>query len=115
MLDEIGRRPRMRRFIQWMIGIAAINAAILLFLAWLLTGFTLSGIGSAFAASIIISLTLAICWPFIYRLSSVLHPILFPIVSFGLTGLVVFLIGRADIDGVQISDFWAGLWVCVGL
>jgi hypothetical protein len=35
--------------------------------------------------------------------------------TFGLTGLVVFLVGQADFEGLVVDSIWAGIWVSLGL
>ena len=62
-------------------------------------------------------LALAIAWPFIYRISARFHPLLFPLLTFGLTGMVVYLVGWADdgVEGVVIDSIWDGIWITLGL
>lgn len=105
----------MGRFIRWAVGVAVTQTALLLLLAWILPGFRLSGLGSAIVAAIGISLALALAWPFIYSLSARFHPLFFPVLTFGLTGLVVFLVGEIDPDAVSIDSVWTGIWLTLGL
>jgi hypothetical protein len=50
-----------------------------------------------------------------YRLSARFHPLLFPLLTFGLSGLVVYLIGQIDVEGLDIDGIWTGIWVSLGL
>jgi uncharacterized membrane protein YvlD (DUF360 family) len=105
----------MGRFLRWACGSAVVNTALLLLLAWLFPGFSLSGLQAAFVGAFLISLALASAWPFIYRLSAHFHPLLFPVLTFCLTGLVVYLVGLADVDGLEIDSIWTGIAISLGL
>ena len=105
----------MGRFLRWALGLAVTQTALLWLLAWLLPGFTLSGLGAAVVGAILISLALALAWPFIYHLSARFHPILFPLLTFGLAGLVVYLVGWADVQGLDVASIWTGIWISLGL
>jgi uncharacterized membrane protein YvlD (DUF360 family) len=58
----------MNRFVRWALAVALTQTVLLLLLAWLLAGFNLSGVRAAFVSSVVISLALAVTWPFIYSL-----------------------------------------------
>ncbi len=105
----------MARFIRWGIGTIAAQSVLVLLLAWLLSGFTVSGVGGAILAALAISVVLAVTWPLIYRFSAAFHPLLFPILTFLLTGLAVFLIGQIDIEQFDIDGVWTGILVTIGL
>jgi uncharacterized membrane protein YvlD (DUF360 family) len=105
----------MSRFSWSLLGVACVQAVILWLLSLILPGFTLSGLKGAFIGAILIAGTLTVAWPFIYSLSARFHPILFPLIAFGLTGLVVFIVGQAGIESVQVDSFWTGVWLSVGL
>ena len=105
----------MSRFLRWALGVALMQTALLVLLAWLLPGVTLSTPRSAVVGAILVSLALALTWPFIYRLSTRFHPLLFPVLTFALTGLVVYLVGQVDMVGLQIESIWTGIWLSVGL
>lgn len=105
----------MGRFLRGAIGIAITQTIVLWVLSWILPGLVLTGLGGAIQGAVWISLALAVAWPFIYRLSARFHPLVFPLITFGLTGLVVYLIGQADWIAIEIDSFWTGLWVSVGL
>jgi uncharacterized membrane protein YvlD (DUF360 family) len=105
----------MNRFVRWALAVALTQTVLLLLLAWLLAGFNLSGVRAAFVSSVVISLALAVTWPFIYSLSARFHPLLFPLLTFGLTGLVVYLVGQVDIAGLTIDSIWTGILVSLVL
>src|SRR5215212_9703748 len=101
----------MNRFVRWALAVALTQTVLLLLLAWLLAGFDLSGLRAAIVGAVVISLVLAATWPFIYSLSARFHPLLFPLLTFGLTGLVVYLVGQAHIMGLSIDSIWTGILV----
>src|SRR5262245_51300832 len=105
----------MRRYIRWLIGLAAIQTVILLLLSWLLPGFSLGELQRALPSALVISALLALAWPFIYILAGRFHPLLFPILTFALTGFVVYLIGKVDIEGFRVDSIWSGIAVVLGL
>ncbi|HVL22600.1 MAG TPA: phage holin family protein, partial [Thermomicrobiales bacterium] len=114
--DELtGLRLRMMRFLRWALGVAIIEALLLWLLSWMLPGFVLSGFQAALVGAVLISLALAIAWPLIYALSARFHPLLFPLLTFALTGLVVFAIGQINIDGIEIDSVWTGIGISLGL
>jgi hypothetical protein len=61
----------------------------------------------------------AFLWPFVYWLSSRFHPIVFPILSFVLTGgsilLIVAIMDQIDSDLVQLDSTWTAILVAMGL
>jgi putative membrane protein len=112
---SIQRGAPMRRFIQWLIGLAVVQTVILLFLAWLLPGFGLGELQRSVPSALIISALLALAWPIIYILAARFHPMLFPILTFALAGFVVYLIGKVDIEGFRVDSVWTGIAVVLGL
>jgi uncharacterized membrane protein YvlD (DUF360 family) len=105
----------MTRFLRWALAIALTQTVLLMLLAWLLPGFALSGLRSAFAGAIVISVALAAAWPFVYALSARFHPILFPILTFALSGAVVYLASQLPILGLSIDTIWTGILVSLVL
>ena len=105
----------MSRFLRWALAVALTQTALLMLLAWLLAGFNLSGLRAAFVGAIVISLALAAMWPVIYSVSARFHPLLFPLLTFALTGLVVYLVGQAPILGLSIDSIWTGILISLAL
>ena len=100
---------------RWALLTGATQTLIIWFTSVILPGFTISGIRSAVITAVLLSVALAIAWPFIYLVAAQLHPILFPLLTFGLTGLVVVFAGQANIPGLEIEDIWTGIWISVCL
>jgi uncharacterized membrane protein YvlD (DUF360 family) len=105
----------MAHHLRWAVGAIVTQTALIAVLAWILPGFTLGEPLSAVVAALAISLILAVSWPFIYRFSARFHPLLFPLLTFGLTGLVVYLVGQADVEAIEIASIWTGILVSLGL
>jgi putative membrane protein len=105
----------MSRFLRWALAVALTQSALLMLLAWLLAGFNLSGLRAAFVGAVVISLALAAIWPVIYSVSARFHPLLFPVLTFALTGLVVYLVGQAPILGLSIDSIWTGILISLVL
>jgi putative membrane protein len=105
----------MRRFIRWFVVTALVQTFILLILAWILPGFDLGKNQDAVLSAVIISLFLALAWPFIYFIAARVHPILFPILTFVLTGLIVYLVSQVNVEGFQVDNVWVGIVVSLGL
>ncbi len=105
----------MSRATRWAIQAAVIQAAVLLLLAWWLSGLSVGGVWGAIVSSVVITGALAITWPFIYRFAGRFHPLLFPVITFFLTGLVIYLVAQLGIGGLHVADVWTGIWVTMGL
>jgi putative membrane protein len=109
----------MFRALKWTIGVSILNGLLLLVLSWIVPGFDLSGFGAALLMALIGVVAGAFIWPFVYWLSSRFHPIVFPILSFVLTGfsilLIVAIMDRIDSDLVQLDSTWTAILVAMGL
>ncbi len=105
----------MRHFIRWALGMAIIQTVVLLFWAWVLPGFSLGETKRAIFSALVISVVVALSWPLIYRISSRFHPILFPILTFVLTGAIIYLVGQVDVEGFRVDSVWVGIVVSLGM
>lgn len=109
----------MRRLLRWAIGVSAVEGVILVLLAWLLPGFTTGSIGFVALAAALVTVAQVITWPLIYRFSAALHPLLFPIASFVLSGALVLLLTRTTSDlgigGLQVDNLRTGIVIAFGL
>jgi uncharacterized membrane protein YvlD (DUF360 family) len=105
----------MGRFVRWVIEAAIIQAFLLAFLSWVLPGFSVGQTWDALASGVVITLALAISWPQIYRFAGRFHPLLFPLITFLLTGLVVLLVSEFGSGDLQVDDVWTGILVTLGL
>jgi putative membrane protein len=105
----------MKRTTRGVIQSAIVQAVVLLLLAWLLPGLSVGGAWGALVSGVAITGTLAVTWPFIYRFAGRFHPLLFPLITFYLTGLVIFLVAQLGVGGLHVADIWTGIWVTMGL
>jgi putative membrane protein len=105
----------MRRVIRWGVGAAVSQTVILVLLAWLLPGFGLGGLPGGLVGAVLISGAVALAWPFIYRVATRFHPLLFPIFTFVLTGLVIYLVAQIGIEDFHVDSVWTGILVSLGL
>lgn len=109
----------MRHLARWIIANVAINALILFLLAWILDHFEFGNLTALVALSLLLAVLPALAWPVIYRAADLIHPILFPLLTFALTGLLVSIspeiLRAVDIDGVRIEGFLTSLWIALGL
>ena len=109
----------MRRFIQWALIVVVFQGLILLLLAWLLPGFAIAGAGSALVAAALITVAQAIMWPVVFQVAARVHPLLVPVLSFAVAGLLILLVdGLFTLlghGGMRVDGFWTALVVAVGL
>jgi uncharacterized membrane protein YvlD (DUF360 family) len=109
----------MGRLVRWIVGVSLVQGALLALLAWLLDGFSVGGAWSVVLLAALVMIAQAVAWPFMYRLSAVLHPLLFPVASFALSGFLVVLIANtaADIgiDGLRVDTVQTGIIIACGL
>jgi putative membrane protein len=113
MKQRESRRAPFRALLR-ILSIWAIQTVFLIFLAWLIPGLHIDGVGAAIVAVAVIGLINALLWPL---LSYVILP--FAVLTLGLAALVLNAIliqlAGAIVDGFQVDDFWAALGVALGL
>jgi uncharacterized membrane protein YvlD (DUF360 family) len=105
----------MGRTIRWLIGAVITQTFLILVLDWIFEGFSTGSFWSAVVSAILISAILALSWPLIYRISARFHPVLFPILSFILTGLVIYLAAKIGPDNFHVASIATGILVAIGL
>jgi hypothetical protein len=93
------------------IAIIAVCGAVTMFLlAWWLDGFTVSSIGSAILMTGALLLVQSIYWWVFINFFTWLPVWLYPIVSFLLSGLSVYIAGEF-VPGITVDSIWTGLWI----
>ncbi|HEY7036420.1 MAG TPA: phage holin family protein [Thermomicrobiales bacterium] len=105
----------MGRFVRWAIEAAVIQAFILVVLAWVLPGFSVGRSWGGVVGAIVITVALAVAWPFIYHFAGRFHPLLFPVITFLLTGVVIWVVAQLGIGDVTVDDVWTGILVTLGM
>lgn len=107
------------RSIERVAGLVLLQALLLLLLAWILPGFWFSGPLVAIPAALAITAAQSLLWPLIYSVASRFGPLLFPVLSFFLTGVLIYLAVQIDnvleIGGVKVDSIWTGLLISLGL
>ena len=96
-----------------------VQAVLLALLTLIIPGFRFEDPVALVPAAIAITLAQSVLWPLVYGFAARFGPWLFPIVSFGLTGVIVSLAGwlddRLGVGGVEVADLWTGILVALGL
>jgi uncharacterized membrane protein YvlD (DUF360 family) len=102
------------RLIGRLVVVLALDAAVLLFLSWLLPGFTVDGFWGALALAVVLGLANAVVWPLFVRFA-----LPFTVLTLGLGALAVnaaLLLGAAAVlEGVHVNDFWSALAVVLAM
>ena len=107
------------RSIKRVAGLVLLQAAILTLLAWALPGFSFSDPLLVVPTALVITAAQSLLWPLIYSVASRFGPILFPVLSFALTGVLIYVAARfeslLDLGGVEVDSIWTGLLIALGL
>lgn len=107
------------RSIKRIAGLILLQAALLLLLAWILPGFWFSDPLLVIPAALAITAAQSLLWPFMYGVASRFGPIFFPVLSFVLTGVLIYLAAQVEevfgIGGVEVASIWTGLLIALGL
>jgi putative membrane protein len=113
-MEKSANRTGLLRSVSRVLVIWIIQAAFLVFLAWLIPGVNIDGIGTAVIGVAVIGLVNALFWPL---LSFVIVP--FAVFTLGLAALamnaVLIRLASSFVDGFEIQDFWAALALALGL
>lgn len=109
----------MVRFVRWAVAVVSVQTVVLAVLSWIMPGFTVGAADSVALAAVLFTVAQAAAWPVIYGVAGKLHPLLFPILSFGLAGLLIVLltdlVSGLGFHGVHVESFWSGLRLALGL
>lgn len=107
------------RSIKRVAGLVLLQAVLLLLLAWILPGFWFSDPLMAIPVALVITAAQSLLWPMIYGVASRFGPLLFPLLSFLLTGVLIYLAAQFEavfgIGGVHVGSVWTGLLIALGL
>lgn len=99
------------RIIQ-ILSVAIVDAIVLFLLASFAPGVQITTFASAIGMVIAVSIIQAVIWWVFINFLAHLPAILFPILTFVLTGFAITFFGNY-IPGVIIDGFWPGLWIAV--
>ena len=107
------------RSIKRVAGLILLQAVVLTLLAWVLPGFSFSDPLMVVPAALAITAAQSLLWPLIYSVASRFGPFLFPVLSFLLTGVLIYAAAQVetllDIGGVEVDSIWTGLLIALGL
>ena len=107
------------RSIQRIAGLILLQALLLTLLAWILPGFWFSDPLLVVPAALAITAAQSLLWPLIYGIAFRFGPLFFPVLSFLLTGLLIYVAAQIEnelgIGGVEVSSVWTGLLIALGL
>lgn len=117
-MERLGRLPVVR-FVRWAAILGVLQSFSLWILAVVLPGFTVGDTESVVIAAVSLTTVLAVSWPIIYWIAARLHPGLFPILSFAISGGVVLLISNVvdsiGFRGLVVAGIGTGALVAAGL
>jgi len=108
---------RVIQWILWFLVFALTQGLLLVLLAWLVPGIQVHSFAAAVLGGVIITLVLGLAWRLIYWSAARLHPILFPLLTFFLTGIVIILaVNLVDLlypGALEISGLWDAILVAL--
>ena len=94
--------------------VLVLDAAALLLLSWLLSGFDVHGVAGAFVTAAVVGVLNALVWPTLSRLALPLSVVTLGFAAVALNGLLVAIAAEIS-PGASINDWWSGIVVAVGL
>jgi hypothetical protein len=119
MVGSVSGRDGRVRLVLWAIGHALLQAVVLALLAWALPGFSIGSAGAVAITALVFTIAQTAAWPVIYQIAVRFHPLLFPLLAFTLSGvLLVALTDVVDWVGdrdVHVDGVLEGVLIVVGL
>lgn len=103
-------RARIIQFISMLL----VQTLALWVLSLILPGLEIHSLGTALAVAVVYAIAQAIFWVVFIQFFSWLPVILYPILTFVLTGAIVMLVSLF-IPDIEIHDLWTGIWLVVGM
>ncbi len=100
------------RIIQ-VVSIFIVQVISLIILAWIMPGFQINSLASAIGIAIVYSIAQAVIWAVFVNFLSILPAVLYPVITFVLTGFIVYAWGiscqglRSPIAGPGWALRWA--------
>ncbi|MCA9876654.1 MAG: alkaline phosphatase family protein, partial [Thermomicrobiales bacterium] len=107
------------RSLKRVVGMVLLQGVLLGLLAWVLPGFRFSDPVMVIPSAILLTAAQSLLWPLIYSAASRVGPLLFPLLSFFLTGVLIYLAAQLEdvfsVGGVEVDNIWTGLLISFGL
>jgi uncharacterized membrane protein YvlD (DUF360 family) len=105
--------------IRRVVGLVLTQAILLALLTLIIPGFRFEDPLALLPMAAGLTLAQALIWPLVYVVAARSGPLLFPVLSFVLTGALVsavaWLDDRFGIGGVEVVDLWTGILIALGL
>lgn len=96
----------MIRLVRWAISVSLVQGATLLVLAQLVPGFDLETTPGVAIVALVFTVAHLVSWPVLYLVSARVHPVLFPLLSLGLSGaLVLYVSNQLSILGLAADPY----------
>lgn len=106
-------RTTRSRIIQF-VAILLIEAVVLWLLTLVLPGIRIRSFPTALAIAVVYAIAQGVFWILFIRFFSWLPVLLYPILTFVLTGATVMVVSRV-VPGVEITDLWTGVWLVIAM
>lgn len=101
------------------LGVIVLQAVVLGLLALVLPGFRFEDPVMLLPVAALLTAAQALLWPLIYGVASRFGPLLFPFLSFLLTGALftaaAWVNDEFGVGGVEVADIWTGVLLALGL
>ena len=110
---------RTSNLIQYFIGSTLVNLIGLAILEWILDDFRVDSIQGLLGMALLMSIVPGIALGIAYRFARLLHPLIFPLIAFAFSVLLVLitpdLLDLIGIGGVEIEGWLTALWIALGV
>ena len=109
----------MVRYIRWAISVAIVQGAALLVMAQVVPGFIMDFGPDVALVALLFTVIQLVSWPVLYMISTRIHPALFPLLSFLLSGALVLIVKDSlnllNIAQLQIENMQTAIIITLGL
>lgn len=109
----------MVRLVRWAISVAIVQGAALLVMAQFVSGFVMDIGPDVALVALLFTVIQLVSWPVLYMISTRIHPALFPLLSFLLSGAVVLIVkdglNSLDLADLQIENMQTAIIITLGL
>ncbi len=107
------------RQMKWLLVTTFVGSLAIAIMARILDGFWIDGPEGVILAAATIAIGQALAWPLVYRFSSWLPAVLFPIVIFVGSGLIILGVSNFDdlvgLDSFRVEGLSEAIWISLGM
>ncbi|MGE3797969.1 MAG: phage holin family protein [Thermomicrobiales bacterium] len=104
---------------KWLVIATLFGAIALAVIASLLDDFVIDGAAGIILASLSIAVGQAVAWPLIYRFSSWLPAVIFPLAIFATSGSIILAVSNVDdllgVSTFHVRGFETAIWISLGM